>query len=69
MKENKCPYCGCTEFIEGIQSGYASVSPANKIMTFKSQALYLKICLNCGSVVKCYVKNPKVLLTNTNKLS
>jgi len=64
MKEEKCPYCGSTEFVEGRQTGYAAVEPASKIFTFKSQALYHKICLNCGSVVKSYVKNPNVLKIN-----
>lgn len=55
----KCPYCGKQEFIEARQDGYASVSPANKVLTFKSQVLYHIICLNCGAVVKSYIKDPK----------
>lgn len=62
-KEEKCPYCGSQEFVEGIQAGYASISP-NKVLTFKSATLYHLICLNCGAVVKSYVENPKKLLVN-----
>ena len=59
----KCPYCGEKEFVEGIQSGYASVVPANKVLTFKSQVLYHIICLNCGAIVKSYIKEPKKIVT------
>lgn len=67
MKEEKCPYCGSNEFVEGKQTGYSDVHPADKIFTFKSQTLYHQICINCGAVVKSYVKNPKVLRINKNK--
>lgn len=60
--QEKCPYCGNEEFIEGMQTGYGSISPANEIISFKSQVLYHKICLNCGTVVKSYVKNPSALV-------
>lgn len=59
----KCPFCGNNEFVEGKQEGYASVGPANKVLSFKSQTLYHIICLNCGAVVKSYVKNPQKLVT------
>ena len=66
MKEEKCPYCGSKEFIEAKQEGYAEVRPTNKTLTFKSQILYHIICLNCGTVIKSYVKNPKRLVTKNN---
>lgn len=63
MKEIlECPYCKSKEFVEGVQNGYSSVGPANKIFTFKSQSLYHVICLNCGAVVKTFVKEPKKLV-------
>ncbi len=61
--QEKCPYCGKEEFVEGKQEGYASIAPANKVLTFKSQVLYHLICLNCGAIVKSYVKEPKKLVT------
>lgn len=61
--QEKCPYCGKEEFVEGKQEGYASIAPANKVLTFKSQTLYHLICLNCGAIVKSYVKEPKKLVT------
>ncbi len=60
--EEKCPYCGANQFVEGKQEGYATVSPISKTLTFKSQKLYHKICLECGAVVKSYVKNPKKIV-------
>ncbi len=62
-RTEKCPYCGKEEFVEGKQEGYASIAPANKILTLKSQALYHLICPNCGAIVKSYVKEPKKLIT------
>ena len=59
--EEKCPYCGGQEFVVGKQEGYATVSPADKFLTFRSQALYHKICRSCGTVVKSYVKDPEKL--------
>lgn len=58
----KCPYCGKQEFVEGQQDGYGAIVPANRIFTFKSQILYHTICLNCGAVVKSYVKEPQKLV-------
>lgn len=66
-KIEKCPYCGKQEFIEGIQSGYAAIAPANKVFTFKQQVLYHVICLNCGAVVKSYVKEPQKIITKKNR--
>lgn len=61
-KKEKCPYCGAQEFVEGKQEAYGSVAPANKVLSFKSQTLYHIICLNCGTVVRSYIKNPTKIL-------
>ena len=42
----KCPYCGKEEFVTGKQ---------------KSKAVYHEICVNCGTIVRSYVKNPENL--------
>jgi predicted nucleic-acid-binding Zn-ribbon protein len=57
-----CPYCGGTGFVIGKQEDYASVTPADRALTLKSQKLYHIICLNCGSVVRSYVENPSKLI-------
>ena len=54
----KCPYCGKEEFVTGKQGAvYAGV----KNSVLKERALYHEICVNCGTVVRSYVKNPEKL--------
>ncbi len=60
-KKEKCPHCGSDHFVEGKQDGYATISP-NKMLTFSGQAVYYVICLECGTIVRAYVKNPKKLV-------
>lgn len=66
-KNEKCPYCGSNKNVIGVQSGYASVS-ANKSLTFKTQILYHVICLDCGSVIRSFVKNPEKLVINNDQM-
>lgn len=56
IKIERWPYCGYTEFGEGIQIGHGAVQVSNRI--FKSSGLYHIVCLNCGSVVRSYVDKP-----------
>lgn len=56
-----CPYCGGKKFALGVQNGYAEVYPADKFFSFKSRKLYHEICLDCGTVVRSYVKKPEKL--------
>lgn len=58
MKEEKCPYCGSKNFVNARQSGYTNIR-ADKTWTFKEQVLYHIICLDCGTVVRSYVKFPE----------
>ena len=67
MDSKRCPYCGGYHFIEGKQDGYSAVTPADKALTFKSQVLYHQICLQCGTVVRSYVKNPQKLITKKKR--
>lgn len=67
ISRERCPYCGGYEYVEGKQDGYSAISPADKVLTFKSQSLYHQICLNCGAIVKSYVKNPRKLVTKKKK--
>lgn len=63
MAENiVCPFCGGEDFVEGIQKSYAQITPANKVLTLKSQNVYHIICLKCGTIVRSYVKNPQELV-------
>lgn len=56
-----CPYCGGKKFVVGKQDGYAVISPENALTILKSQKLYHEICLDCGTVVRSYVKKPEKL--------
>ncbi len=52
----KCQFCGNSHnFVEAVQEGYARVSYS----AFGSQPLYHLICLDCGSVVRSYIKKPE----------
>jgi len=57
----KCPYCGKEEFVTGKQgTAYAGV----KISALKQRALYFEICINCGTIIRTYVKSPEKLKSN-----
>ncbi len=59
----KCPYCDCTDLMEGIDQT-SSVS-FGTIYAFRLVHL---VCVNCGSVVQSKVKNlPKLQKTYNSK--
>lgn len=57
-----CPVCGGQRLIRCVQDNYAAVSPADKLLTLKSQPLYHEICTVCGTVVRSFVKKPEKLI-------
>ena len=59
QKQYVCPWCGGKDVVEGIQSAYAKVQP-NKTLTFKGESLVHVIFKECGTVIRSYVKNPKI---------
>ena len=64
-KITKCPFCEGTQFTITYQMGHgAVVSVSNPL---RSQLLYHKICLNCGSVVRSFVKEPKLLISRKKR--
>ncbi len=65
IKNETCPHCGATENVIGKQVGNAMVNP-DKI-SWKSEIIYHVICLNCGTVIRSYVKNPQRLILKNNK--
>ena len=65
-KNEKCPYCGSEKNVIGRQNGYACIT-ANKALTFKEQKIFHIICLNCGTVIRSFVKKPEKLLTKKDK--
>ncbi len=62
---SRCPYCGGTRMIEAFQSAYGAVTAtSNKL---GGRPLYHSVCLNCGSVVRSYVKEPQKLLKRKDR--
>ncbi|MBE6834711.1 MAG: hypothetical protein E7515_00500 [Ruminococcaceae bacterium] len=59
----KCPYCGSFRNVIGFQDGYGSVQ-ADKALTLKSQRLYHVFCLDCGTLIRSFVRNPERLVLN-----
>lgn len=57
LKNLSCPFCGGTEFTEGIQEYQGAVHKTKGIGM--AQNLYHVFCAECGSVVRSYVCNPK----------
>lgn len=60
-----CPYCGGTEIIEALQSGYAAISARSN--QWGGQALCHSVCRRCGSIVRSYVKDPEKLLKKKDR--
>lgn len=56
IKVDKCPYCGHDEFGLGFQEDYARI--VKSYFRF-GQTPYHIICLNCGSIVRTFIENPK----------
>lgn len=65
MNNQKCHYCGASNFITAKQAGYANVMRG----IMKSEELHHEICLNCGTVLRSYVKNPERLIKKAEKAS
>ena len=55
----KCPFCGAKDFTEAKAR---FVSPLDD--GFHGSVLYHTICLNCGSVVRSYIKDIKPFVKN-----
>ncbi len=68
VKIEKCPFCGGEEFIETIVSSYGSVylHPVPK-GGFRSAALFVTVCRDCGSVVRAYCKTPEKLYSKKER--
>ena len=61
LKQDICPHCGGTETVIGKQFDRASVYRENAFMILGGSPLFHVVCLDCGTVIRSYVKNPKTL--------
>lgn len=59
-----CRFCGNTEFVHGVQTGYAAISGDGLL---SGAALKHVICRKCGSVVRSYVDDPEKLLKKSDR--
>ena len=55
--EQQCKACGGQIFVKGKMSGYANVTPINKV--FGSSPLLLTFCKECGEVSSMKVEKPE----------
>ena len=61
--ENKvdvCRYCGASNFVETGKSP-ESVAQSKKFFSLTAQYIYHIICLECGTIHRSFVKQPKKL--------
>ncbi len=56
IEVKECPYCEGTEFGEGCQRGYAKLVTGT--FDLGGQDIYHIVCMNCGSIVRSYVRHP-----------
>ncbi|WP_147532914.1 transcription initiation factor TFIIIB [Bacillus marasmi] len=56
-RATECPKCRSKELGLGKHSGYAVMSPVNK-MSLGSNIEYV-ICTNCGYIIESYVQKPE----------
>jgi ribosomal protein L37E len=66
IKDERCPYCGNTEFIQAMQSYQGGIWGIENQWGL-GQELHHIICRRCGSVVRSYVRYPEALLKKKNR--
>lgn len=66
IKDERCPYCGNSEFIQALSQGQGSVFGIENQWGM-GQPLHHIICRRCGSVVRIYVRNPEALLKKKDR--
>ncbi len=60
MNDEKCPHCGSQENVVGIQGVESCVYSTRKLSAKKEQLHHI-ICLNCGTVIRSFVRKPERL--------
>lgn len=64
LKQDICPHCGSIHATVGRQlaaRGVGGVVPEHALTSIFSTVIYHVICFECGTVIRSYVENPKVL--------
>ncbi len=63
--KDKCPFCGCEKMIEAelaINNSLLCLTNYKSVLTDFNQQISVKVCANCGSIVRLYVREPEKLL-------
>ena len=64
QKKDICPHCGSVHVTVGKQlsvQGGGCVVPQHAMTPIFGTIMYHVICFECGTVIRSYVDNPKVL--------
>lgn len=61
MDMEKCPRCGCEKNVTGIQTNQGCICADTRLL-LNRQALYHVLCLECGTVIRSFVKYPERLI-------
>ena len=64
LKPDICPRCGSVHTTIGKQFGVqggGKIVPQHAMTPLFSTEMYYVICFECGTVIRSYVSNPKVL--------
>lgn len=59
----ECPYCGAREFVKGLQMGQGNIKPTESLIKAafsNGSPVYHILCINCGSIVRSYVKEKDI---------
>lgn len=66
IRDEKCPYCGGSEFIKAMQVGQGGIIGIENAWSSTSQLNHV-VCRSCGSIVRSYVGDPEKLLKRKNR--
>lgn len=61
VEQEKCTRCGCEKNVIGIQTNQGCICADTRLL-LNRQALYHVFCLECGTVIRSFVKNPERLI-------
>ena len=60
-----CRFCGGTQFVTAMQTGYGALESTERFLGISK--VYHNICRDCGSIIRSYVQNPEKLLKKKDR--
>ena len=67
IKITECPFCGGKKFFTVCQGLYGRVYWVKSPLKIKTADLYHRVCCQCGSVVRSYLKEIDKFIDKTNQ--